>query len=103
MSRIVDATVPFCIGDQDLELYVRARFTKGCPAYIPKGEYAAIDPAEPDEYDIEAVTVKQNDTKDPFRDTYINVQDWLFKAVVDDYDAGGLVREKLDESAGEWE
>ncbi len=96
MSKIVDATVPFCIGDQDLELYVRARFTKGSPAYTPRGEYAPIDPPEPDEYDIEAVTVKQGEK-------YINVQDWLLKAVVDDCDAGGLVREKLDERAGEWE
>jgi len=96
MSRIVDATVPFCVGDQDLELYVRARFTKGCPAYIPKGEYAAVDPPEPDEYDIEAVTVKQGEK-------YINVQDWLLKAVVDDCADGGLVREKLDERSGEWE
>ncbi len=96
MSKIVDATVPFCIGNVDLELYVRARFTKGCPPYTPRGECAPIDPAEPDEYDIEAVTVKQGDK-------YINVQDWLHQAVVDDCDAGGLVREKLDERAGEWE
>ena len=96
MSKKVDAVVPFCIGDQDLELYVTAMFTKGCPAYTPRGEYGPIDPAEPDIIFIESVTVKQGAL-------YINVQDWLLQAVVDDCDAGALVWEKLEESAEEWE
>ncbi len=95
MSHIVDALVPFCIGDQDLELHVTAMFTKGCPAYIPKGEYAAIDPPEPDEYDIRSVEVKDGDK-------FFEAPGWLFNAVVRDVD-GGLVRDKLDESLGEWE
>ena len=89
MSKIVDATVPFCIGDQDLELYVVANFTKGRPAYTPRGEYGPIDPPEPDEYDIRSVEVRVGGL-------VCEAPGWLFRAVVADCE-GGLVREKLDE------
>ena len=95
IAHKVNATVPFCIGDQELELHVTAAFTKGSPAYTPRGEYAPIDPPEPDEYDILCVTVLENEK-------YLEVPDWLFKAVVRDLDDGGPVREKLDEITN-WE
>ncbi len=95
MSHIVDALVPFCIGDQDLELHVTAMFTKGRPAFTPRGEYGPIDPPEADEYDIRSVEVKDGEA-------FFEAPDWLLKAVVRDSD-GGLVREKLDESVDQWE
>ncbi len=95
MTNRINAVLPFCIGDQELELHVTAAFTKGSPAYTPRGEYAPIDPPEPDEYDIESVTVVENGK-------YLKVPDWLFRAVARDLDDGGPVREKLEEIT-QWE
>ncbi len=53
-------------------------FTKGLPAYTPRGEYAPIDPPEPAEVDLISATLIDGDGLDPTQ-TQINewAQDYL--------------------------
>jgi len=95
MTRSIQVVVPFCIGDQDLELLVTADFRKGRPAYIPSG--GGGDPPEGNEYDIESVKIRE-DIKDS---TWVTAQDAIHRAVVRDYYAGGLVWEKLESESEE--
>ena len=48
-------------------------FTKGKPAYTPRGEYAPIDPPEPAEVDLVSATLIDGDGLDP---TQSQVNDW---------------------------
>lgn len=48
-------------------------FTKGKPAYTPRGEYAPIDPPEPAEVDLVSATLIDGDGLDP---TAEQVAEW---------------------------
>lgn len=48
-------------------------FTKGRPAYTPRGEYAPIDPPEPAEVDLITATLIDGDGLDP---TPSQIDEW---------------------------
>ncbi len=56
------------IGDDvfyvDTVFGVNYNFSKGCGAYTPPGEYAPIDPPEPDEIEVTDIEIVEHDGQD---------------------------------------
>ena len=69
------------------------RFTKGRPAYTPRGEYAPIDPPEPAEVDLISATLIDGDGLDP---TPTQVDEWA-QDYLDDAGYDYAIRNAIDE------